>query len=214
MKSIAIVDYGMGNLGSVSNACAFLRFRAEVVVSPSGLDRHDAVILPGVGAFGDCVGHLRRHGFVDALRGWIASGRPFLGICVGLQALFESSEESPGVEGLGVLRGVVRRFRPGPERKIPQMGWNRLAIRQPACPMFEGVPDGAHVYFVHSYFPVPADASIVAAETEYGETYASAVWRGNVFAVQFHPEKSQAVGRRILLNFGRWIESFGPEGRP
>ena len=199
---IGIIDYGMGNLGSVSNACRFLGLPFSILSRPEDMKDCRAVILPGVGAFGDCMAHLDQRGFSGVVRAWIADERPFLGICVGLQVLFESSEESPGVPGLGVFPGVVRKFRPEPGCKVPQMGWNRVRQAQPGCPMFRGVPDRAFFYFVHSYYAEPADPSIVAGVTEYGCEYASAVWRGSAFAVQFHPEKSQAAGLRMLRNFG------------
>ena len=206
---IGIIDYGMGNLGSVENACRFLDLPARIITRPDELDACGGVILPGVGAFGDCLRHLDERGFVRALPGWLEKGRPFLGICVGLQALFESSEESPDVSGLGLLAGTVCRFRPGEGWKVPQMGWNRLSIRAPDCPIFGGIADGSFVYFVHSYHAVPADPSVTAATTDYGYAYASAVWRHNIVAVQFHPEKSQAVGLQMLRNFGAWVRRSG-----
>jgi glutamine amidotransferase len=206
---IGIVDYGMGNLGSVVNACRFLDLRAEVIADPSELAACRAVILPGVGAFGDCMEHLHQRGFSPRLIEWIAADRPFLGICVGLQALFESSEESPGVAGLGVLRGTVRRFDIDPALKVPQMGWNRVRQSKPGEPLFAGVPDGSFFYFVHSYYAAPADPTVVAGITEYGIDYCSAVRSGAVFAVQFHPEKSQAAGLQMLRNFGAAVQGGG-----
>jgi glutamine amidotransferase len=209
---IGIVDYGMGNLGSVLNACRFLALPAEIIRAPGELSRCRALILPGVGAFGDCMSHLDRHDFRAPLVDWIAADRPFLGICLGMQALFESSEESPGVRGLGILPGRVRRFRIGPEWKVPQMGWNRLRFRRPDCPVFQGVDDGSYFYFVHSYYCEASDPNTVAGETEYGLRYASAVWRGRVMAVQFHPEKSQSAGLRMLRAFGAWALPKGEAG--
>jgi imidazole glycerol-phosphate synthase subunit HisH len=200
---IGILDYGMGNLGSVSNACRFLELPARVIAAPEAAAGCDALLLPGVGAFGDCLAHLRARGFEDVCRRWIAADRPFLGVCVGLQALFDGSEESPDEPGLGILAGRVRRLERGPGLKVPQMGWNRVRFRRPECPLFEGVADDAFFYFVHSYYVDPADASAVAGTTWHGVEYASAVWRGRCFAVQFHPEKSQDVGLRVLRNFGR-----------
>jgi imidazole glycerol phosphate synthase glutamine amidotransferase subunit len=201
MSKIGIIDYGMGNLGSVVNASRFIGLPAEILTRPDEIPGCDGIVLPGVGAFGDCLQHLRDHGFVEPLREWIAADRPFLGICVGLQALFESSEESPGVEGIGAFRGVVRRFADSADLKVPQMGWNNLHLLQPESSFFRGIREGDFVYFVHSYYVDPADRSIVAAETSYGIAYASAVSRGNLLAVQFHPEKSQNVGLTILRNF-------------
>jgi glutamine amidotransferase len=206
---IGIVDYGMGNLGSVANACRFLDLRAEVIADPSELAACRAVILPGVGAFGDCMEHIAQRGFADPLKAWIARGRPLLGICVGLQALFESSEESPGAAGLGILKGTVRRFAIDPSLKVPQMGWNRVRQARAEEPMFAGVPDGSFFYFVHSYYAAPADPAVVAGTTEYGLDYCSAVRSGSVFAVQFHPEKSQAVGLQMLRNFGAIVQGGG-----
>ena len=217
MSKIGIIDYGMGNLGSVSNACKFLGLDAQIVTAAEQMAACRAVILPGVGAFGDCMTHLTGHGFMEPIQDWIAAGRPFLGICLGLQALFESSEESPGVEGLGIFKGTVKRFdfnvAAASSRcteadclshlKVPQIGWNAVTRKRPDCPMFAGVDSGTYFYFVHSFYVAPADESIVAGETDYGLKYASAVWKDNVFAVQFHPEKSQAAGLQMLRNFGK-----------
>jgi len=216
MSRIGIIDYGMGNLGSVSNACKFLGLDAEIITAPGALDSCRAVILPGVGAFGDCMAHLVEHNFVVPIQNWIAGGKPFLGICLGLQVLFEGSEENPGVEGLGVFKGTVKRFEfnvdeassLGPAAgsrfhlKIPQIGWNAVTQKRPDCPMFTGIADATYFYFVHSFYVAPADEAIVAGETSYGLEYCSAVWKDNVFAAQFHPEKSQAVGLQMLKNFG------------
>ena len=201
MSKIGIIDYGMGNLGSVSNACKFLELDAEIITAPGQLDSCRAMILPGVGAFGDCMAHLVEHNFADAIRDWITSGKPFMGICLGLQALFQGSEESPGVEGLGVFEGSVKRFDIAPELKVPQIGWNAVNQKRPECPMFNGIDDAAYFYFVHSFYVAPSDQSIVAGETNYGLQYCSAVWKDNVFAAQFHPEKSQALGLQMLRNF-------------
>jgi len=202
MSKIGIIDYGMGNLGSVSNACKFLELDAEILTAPGQLDSCRAMILPGVGGFGDCMAHLVEHNFVGAIRDWIDSGKPFMGICLGLQVLFQGSEESPGVEGLGVFEGSVKRFDIAPKLKVPQIGWNAVNQVQPNCPMFSGIDDKAYFYFVHSFYVAPADKSIVAGATDYGLNYCSAVWKDNVFAAQFHPEKSQAVGLQMLRNFG------------
>jgi len=155
--------------------------------------------VPGVGAFGDCMRSLTRFGLADVIREGIAAGKPFLGICLGLQVLFQESEESPGVPGLGVFAGKVQLFRH--DLKIPQIGWNQIAIRGGPPPHLAGVPDRSYVYFVHSYHVVPADESIIATTTDYGYEFASSVWCDNVFACQFHPEKSQHVGLQILDNF-------------
>lgn len=201
---IAIIDYGMGNLGSVSNACAFLGMEARIVTRPEELRDCSGMILPGVGAFGDCMEHLQTHGFVEAVRDWIARGRPFLGICLGLQLLYEESDESPGVEGLGILPGRVVRFRIPPEFKVPQIGWNRVRQVRDACPLFEGIPDNSYFYFVHSYYAPLSGEDVDAGVTNYGLDYASVVWKDRMAAVQFHPEKSQKIGLKMLENFGRW----------
>ncbi|TAN36985.1 MAG: imidazole glycerol phosphate synthase subunit HisH [Verrucomicrobia bacterium] len=200
---IGIVDYGMGNLGSVINACRFLDMDARIVTRPVELDACRAMILPGVGAFGDCMEHLASHGFVEASRAWIAADKPFLGICVGLQALFEGSDESPDVAGLGVLRGRVRKFVPTPDYKVPQIGWNRVRYQPSACPLFQGIPDQTFFYYVHSFYAEADEAGVIAGASDYaGVTYTAAVWRNNLMAVQFHPEKSQRWGLQMLKNFG------------
>lgn len=201
---IGIIDYGMGNLGSVSNACRFLQCPARLVAEPGQLCDCRAVILPGVGAFGDCMDHLVRHGLAEPMKAWLAEGRPFLGICLGLHMLFEGSDEAPGVPGLGVLPGRIRKFAPVPGRKVPQIGWNRVRQARPDCPLFDGIPDQAFFYFVHSYYAVPRDSTAGAGMTEYGIEYPSVVWKEKMLAVQFHPEKSQQLGLRMLKNFAAW----------
>jgi len=211
MNDFGIIDYGMGNLGSVLNACRFLDLDARLVESPEALAECRAVILPGVGAFGDCMSHLRDHGFVEPLRVWNQSGQPFLGICLGLQVLFEGSEESPGAEGLGVLPGVVRRFRVPAEYKVPQIGWNRVRQAAGECPLFRDIPDESYFYFVHSYYADAADAPFTAGVTEYGVSYTSAIWRDRMMAVQFHPEKSQRLGLQMLKNFAALVQPMAGE---
>ncbi len=205
---IGIIDYGMGNLGSVSNAFRFLQLDARIITRKDEMDACSAVLLPGVGAFGDCMNHLVEHDFVDAIELWVQAGKPMMGICLGLQALFESSAETPGVDGLGILPGTVKRFDLPRELKVPQIGWNRIHEAQPDCPMFEGIDDGSFFYLVHSYYVCPQDEAVVAGKTDYGIEYCSCVWKDNVFATQFHPEKSQAVGLRMLRNFQKWAESI------
>ena len=199
---IALIDYGSGNLRSVHKALLKVGAEVELARHPAELAEARALVLPGVGAFDDCIQALQKQGLLEASRQFIRSGRPFLGICVGYQALFEKSEEfNSCAAGIGVFAGKVVRF---PERsglKIPQIGWNQLEIVNPACPLYRGVPSGSYVYFVHSFFPKPADPGIVATRTTYGEIFASSVWRDNVFATQFHPEKSQKVGLQLLKNF-------------
>jgi glutamine amidotransferase len=155
-----------------------------------------------VGAFDDCIQALRQQDLLAAAQDFIQTGKPFLGICVGYQALFEKSQEfNSCAAGLGLFRGKVVRFTEKPGLKIPQIGWNQIEITQPACPLYRGIPSGSYVYFVHSFYPQPEDAAIVATRTEYGDYFASSVWRDNVFATQFHPEKSQRVGLQLLKNF-------------
>ncbi|MCZ7593038.1 MAG: imidazole glycerol phosphate synthase subunit HisH [Kiritimatiellae bacterium] len=200
---IGILDYEAGNLGSVTNAFRFLEIPARVVTKPSELDGIRAMVLPGVGAFGDCLRKLREHGFEQPVKEWIATGRPFLGVCVGLQALYEGSEESPEVPGLGIFPGTVRRFTPEADAKIPQIGWNSVKQRQRDCPLFHGIPDEAYFYFVHSY-RADAVGAEVAGVTGYCGEFTSVLWRENVLAVQFHPEKSQKVGLLLLRNYADW----------
>ena len=203
---IGVIDYGMGNLGSVSNALAFLGAPARVLHGPGEMAGCRALILPGVGAFGDGMANLRRGGYVEPLREWMAADRPLLGICLGLQMLAESSEESPGVEGIGAMAAPVVRFEASPEIKVPQIGWNRVvraAGRE--CPLFRGIPDGTYFYFVHSFY-LPGAEGWDAGRTVHGVDYTSVVWRGRTAAVQFHPEKSQQAGLRLLRNFVAWSE--------
>lgn len=195
---IALVDYGMGNLGSVHKALCRVGAQVAITAAAEEVAAADAVVLPGVGAFDDCMANLVQRGLDVAVKQAIGDGKPFLGICLGLQMLFDSSEEGGQHPGLGVLPGRVVRFRH--ELKIPQIGWNQIKIRARA-PHLQGVPDGAWVYFVHSYHVVPDDPKLTATVTDYGYEFTSAVWRDNVFATQFHPEKSQEVGLTILRNF-------------
>lgn len=204
---IGIVDYGMGNLGSVTNAFRFLDLDAKIVTKKQEMDDCRALLLPGVGAFGDCMSHLVEHNFVEPIHGWVDAGKPLMGICLGLQAMFESSEESPDVDGLGIFKGTVKRFDLPKELKVPQIGWNRMVETRPDCPMFDGIDDRSFFYLVHSYYVCPDDESIVAGTTEYGMEYCSCAWKDNVFATQYHPEKSQAGGLRMLRNFYTWAEA-------
>ena len=199
---IALIDYGSGNLRSVHKALLKVGAKVRIAQRPEDMADARAVVLPGVGAFDDCIHALDRQRLLEASRKFIQSGRPFLGICVGYQALFEKSEEfNSCAAGLGIFAGSVVRFSARDSLKIPQIGWNQLEIVQPNCPLFRGVANRSYVYFVHSFFPKPADSSIVATRTDYGESFASSVWRDNVFATQFHPEKSQKVGLQLLKNF-------------
>ena len=198
---IAVIDYDSGNLRSAQKALLKVGADVRVVRRPEELKDAAGVVLPGVGAFDDCVNAMRKQELLGAIKEYIKGGRPFLGICVGYQALFERSEEfNSCAAGLGVFAGKVVRF-PNNGLKVPQIGWNQLDIIKPDCPLYEGIKPGSYVYFVHSYFPQPTDAAIVATETTYGESFASSVWRDNVYATQFHPEKSQETGLRLLKNF-------------
>ena len=199
---IALLDYGSGNLRSVEKALRKVGADVQVTTHPKGMRDARAVVLPGVGAFDDCIQAMQRQELFGAIKEFVASGRPFLGICVGYQALFERSEEfNSCAAGLALFQGKVVRFPEKPGLKVPQIGWNQLELRQPACPLFKGIPDGSYVYFVHSFYPQPGDPSIIATMTNYGGPYASAVWHQNIYATQFHPEKSQAVGLKLLKNF-------------
>jgi glutamine amidotransferase len=199
---IALIDYGSGNLRSVQKALLKVGAEVRVVRRPAEMAEARAVVLPGVGAFDDCLNAMRQQELLGAIKDFIQSGRPFLGICVGYQALFERSEEfNSCAAGLGVFGGKVVRFSGMSGLKVPQIGWNQLNILRPDCPILRGIPSGSYVYFVHSFFPKPDDPALPAAETIYGEPFASAVWRDNIYATQFHPEKSQAVGLRLLENF-------------
>jgi glutamine amidotransferase len=199
---IALIDYGSGNLRSVHKALLKVGANVRIARRPEELADARAVVLPGVGAFDDCIKALQKQVLLDASRQFIQSGRPFLGICVGYQALFDKSEEfNSCAAGLGIFQGKVVRFAARDGLKIPQIGWNQLDIVKSDCPLYRGIASGSYVYFVHSFFPRPADPSIVATRTNYGEDFASSVWRDNVFATQFHPEKSQKIGLRLLQNF-------------
>jgi glutamine amidotransferase len=197
---IAIIDYQMGNLRSVQKGFEKVCHQATITSDPAVLERAEKVVLPGVGAFGDAMAELGRRKLIEPIRQAIAAGKPFLGICLGLQLLFDVGHEGGRHEGLGVLRGEVVRFDLPPEYKVPHMGWNQLSIRRPA-PVLAGLADGVHCYFVHSYYVVPADPGIVATETSYPAPFCSMIWRENLFATQFHPEKSQRDGLRMLKNF-------------
>ena len=199
---IALLDYGSGNLPSVHKSLLKVGADVHIAQTPREIGDASAMILPGVGAFDDCINALRKQELLEAARDFIQTGRPFLGICVGYQALFERSEEFDScAAGLGIFQGSVVRFTEKPGLKIPQIGWNQLDIVQPDCPLYRGIASGSYVYFVHSFFPQPVDKSIVATRTEYGGKFASSVWHDNVYATQFHPEKSQKVGLQLLKNF-------------
>ncbi len=199
---IALLDYGSGNLRSVQKALLKVGADVHLVQRPAEMADARAVVLPGVGAFDDCLNAMQKQELLGAVREFIRTGRPFLGICVGYQALFEKSEEfNSCAAGLRVFNGKVVRFTERPGLKIPQIGWNQIELTRNDCPLYRGIASGSYVYFVHSFYPQPADPSIVATRTNYGDVFASSVWKDNVFATQFHPEKSQDVGLRLLKNF-------------
>ena len=197
-----MIDYGAGNLRSVYKALKFLGADVQIVTKPEETDAAQAMVLPGVGAFDDCIQALDKQHMLQSARDFIKSERPFLGICVGYQALFEKSEEfNSCAAGLNVFDGKVVKFPENTGIKIPQIGWNQVWQKRPDCPLYKDIPDGSHFYFVHSFYPQPADPSIVATTTDYGVDFTSSVWRDNVYATQFHPEKSQKAGLQLLKNF-------------
>lgn len=199
---IAIIDYDAGNIKSVEKALIYLGEDVIVTRDKDTILNADKVILPGVGAFGDAMNRLYEYGLVDVIKASIASGKPFLGICLGLQLLFEKSEESPGVSGLGIFKGKIKKFSENKGFKIPQIGWNSLKIKDNAR-LFDGIADNSYVYFVHSYYLEAEDEGIVSTWTEYADTFHSSIEKGNIFACQFHPEKSSDTGLKILSNFAK-----------
>ena len=202
---IAIIDYGAGNIQSVAKALTHIGCDCLVTRNKDEILKADGAVLPGVGSFGDTVDSLNKYGIKDAIKEYIASGKPFLGICLGMQLLFPASEESPGAAGLGIYDGSISRIPNGEGLKIPHMGWNSLEIN-PKSRLFKGIEKNPYVYFVHSYFLHASDRELVAATAEYGVTIDAAVERGNVFATQFHPEKSGETGLQILRNFAEIVE--------
>jgi glutamine amidotransferase len=197
---IAIIDYQMGNLRSVQKGFERVGHAAAITCDPTILAKASKLVLPGVGAFADAIAELNRRELVDPIRDAIESGKPFLGICLGMQLLFDMSYEDGEHEGLGVIPGEVRRFDIPPEYKVPHMGWNEVHFRRRA-PIFARIDDGAHFYFVHSYHVVPNDKQVIDGEADYPDPFCATIWRDNVFATQFHPEKSQRDGLRVLENF-------------
>ena len=200
MKPLVIVDYGMGNLRSVQKAFEKFGHAAEITSDPNRIAEAGKLVLPGVGAFRDAIARLRDSGMVPPILEHVRAGKPFLGICLGLQLLFTRSHEDGVHEGLNLFPGEVVRFRDQPGLKVPHMGWNQIHIRRPAA-VLRDIPEGAAVYFVHSYYVVPKDPSIIATETDYSAPFTSAIWHENVFATQFHPEKSQRIGLMMLRHF-------------
>lgn len=199
---IAVIDYGMGNLRSVQKGFERMGHQAVVTSNPDEVAQAEKVVLPGVGAFEDAMAELRQRELIEPVRAAINSGRPFLGICLGMQILFETSYENGQHAGLGVFRGECVRFSLPHEYSVPHMGWNQILIRR-RPPILEGIEDGTQFYFVHSYYVVPSDREVIAAETDYHKLFCSMIWQDNVFATQFHPEKSQSDGLKILDNFAK-----------
>ncbi len=199
---VALVDYGAGNLRSVANALRSLGVDPVLAPSPAALQEATHLVLPGVGSFGDCMAQLQARNLLESIRHWVNAGKPYLGICLGYQILFDSSEESPGVPGLGLVPGTVRRFRETPGLKIPHMGWNSAAPVHPHSGIWTNLGENPYFYYVHSYFPVPSDPSVIAAKTSYGaDSFAAAIQRPALLACQFHPEKSQESGLQLIQNF-------------
>ncbi|MFA5499650.1 MAG: imidazole glycerol phosphate synthase subunit HisH [Candidatus Omnitrophota bacterium] len=200
---IVVIDYGMGNLHSVRKALEVAGARVKVSSGPADIEKAEKIVFPGVGAFGEAMKELGRRKLAGPIKDSIFAGKPFLGLCLGLQLLFEKSEEAPGIKGLGVLRGNVKRFRLK-GLKVPHMGWNNIKSTRHKTQdtrILKGIPDDSYMYFVHSYYAVPADKKDILVTTDYGMDFTSGVARDNIYALQFHPEKSQEMGLRILRNF-------------
>ncbi len=204
---IALIDYGAGNLRSVEKAFVNVGADVRLFKNSKGLEDAQGIVLPGVGSFDDCINALQRQNLFNPLINLLKNGKPFLGICIGYQVLFERSEEFNSTAlGLSIFKGNVIRFTQKDDFKIPQIGWNQLEFTKPDCPIFVGIPDKSFFYFVHSYYPNPIDESIIASWTNYADRFASSIWKDNIFAVQFHPEKSQNVGLKLLKNFVEFCE--------
>ena len=196
---IVIVDYGMGNLRSVEKALEACGECPRISSDPHAVEKADKIVLPGVGAFTQAMSELKKRKLIGPIREKIRSGAPYLGLCLGLQLLFSESQEGRGVKGFGIIEGPVKRFFHG--LKVPHMGWNTVALRKKGCPLFEGISKEAYFYFVHSYYGAPRDKSWILTETDYGGRFCSSIWKNNIFATQFHPEKSQSQGLRMIKNF-------------
>ncbi|MDP4127643.1 MAG: imidazole glycerol phosphate synthase subunit HisH [Bacillota bacterium] len=203
---IGIIDYGRGNLRSVEKALEKVGFEAVIMTSPEELNGVAGLILPGVGAFADAMGALKSGGWIEPIIQFAKSGRPFLGICLGMQVLFEIGEEHGEHAGLGLLAGRVVKFPPG--RKIPHMGWNSLHLEQQPSRLLEGIPNESYFYFVHSYYAEPSEKRDIAATSDYGVVFPAIVGKGNVWGAQFHPEKSSPWGLTLLTNFGKWVNDY------
>jgi glutamine amidotransferase len=203
-SKIVIIDYGMGNLRNVQKGFEKIGFEAELTRSKKEIEKASAIVLPGVGAFKDCMENLERYGLIEPMLRSIEKGKPYLGICLGLQILYSESEEFGSHKGLDLIKGKVVRFRPDPEHKVPHMGWNTIE-KEKEVPMLQGVESGDFFYFVHSYYVIPEEAKWISTFTTYGKPFVSSIWKENLFATQFHPEKSQQKGLRVLENFARSI---------
>jgi glutamine amidotransferase len=203
-SKIVIIDYGMGNLRNVQKGFEKIGFEAELTRSKKEIEKASAIVLPGVGAFKDCMENLERYGLIEPLLRSIEKGKPYLGICLGLQILYSESEEFGSHKGLDLIKGKVVRFRPDPEHKVPHMGWNTIE-KEKEVPVLQGVESGDFFYFVHSYYVIPEEAKWISTFTTYGKPFVSSIWKENLFATQFHPEKSQQKGLRVLENFARSI---------
>jgi len=201
---IVIIDYGMGNLRNVQKGFEYVRSEAKVTRNKKEIERASAIVLPGVGAFKDCMQNLEKFGLIEPLLRSIEKGKPYLGICLGLQILFSESEEFGSQKGLDLIRGRVVKFRPDPDHKVPHMGWNTIE-KEREVPFLQGIESGDFFYFVHSYYVVPEERQWAATFTSYGKPFVSSIWKDNVFATQFHPEKSQQKGLRILEDFVKSI---------
>jgi glutamine amidotransferase len=198
---IAIIDYGMGNIHSVNKALQLYGAQTIITNKPQEIKSADKAVLPGVGAFDDAIQELKKQDLVTYILEYVNNKKPFLGICLGMQLLFQESEEAKKSKGLGIMQGKVKRFKESGGLKVPHMGWNQLRKVSADCPLLKGISDDSYVYFCHSYYPEPKDKKVNAALTDYGTSFTSMVWQDNIYGVQFHPEKSQAVGLKMLENF-------------
>jgi len=203
-QRIVIIDYGMGNLRNVQKGFERVSLETKVTRSKKEIGWASAIVLPGVGAFKDCMGNLERYGLIEPLLQSIEKGKPYLGICLGFQILFSESEEFGFQKGLDVIKGKVVKFLPNPDHKVPHMGWNTVEIEREA-PMLQGIKSGDFLYFVHSYYVIPDETQWISTFTTYGKRFVSSIWKENIFATQFHPEKSQKKGLKILENFAKSI---------
>ena len=198
---IGVIDYGAGNLRSVCNSLKKLSVNSKLIRSPEDIKDISSIIFPGVGSFGDSSEQLKKQRLFDPIKSWLKEDRPFLGICIGFQMLFEKSDESPNSDGFGIIPGKVVRFPEENPLKVPHMGWNEIKFKKSSDPIWQGIKTSTHFYFVHSYYPEPLESNSVSSITSYGLEFASSVRRGNIFGTQFHPEKSQTAGLKLISNF-------------